>query len=177
MRKSHIWLIVVSAVTLALGIGITLAYLVSSSNTVKNVFTVGEVNITLTETTGSEYKIVPGASVTKNPTVTVSDGSEACWLFVNIEKSGSFDTFCTYEIGDGWTILAGHNGIYYRKLERALGDMSFEVLKNNRILINDTITEELLNTINVNPTLTFTAYAAQSDGLETAHDAWQILNQ
>lgn len=176
MKKSNILLMILSAILLIFGIGVTVALLSSSSNMVKNTFTVGHVDITLTETTGEEYKIIPGATVSKDPTITVTKDSEACWLFVNIEKEGAFDTFCTYEIGDGWTALAGHSGVYYRKVEHTTKNIAFPVLKNNRILIHGTVTEELLNTITENPKLKFTAYAAQSDGFETAHDAWQILN-
>ena len=177
MRKIHIWLIIASLFLLMLGTGATVSYLVSSSNAVKNTFTIGFVDITLTETTGETYKIIPGAAVAKDPTVKVDQDSEACWLFVRIEKTGNFDTFCTYAPAEGWTALAGHDGVYYRQVERYAQNAVFPVLKDNRILIRDTVTEELLSTVTKNPTLKFTAYAAQSDGLETAHDAWQILNQ
>lgn len=176
MRKSHISLIIAAALVMLLGVGVTVAYLVTSSNVVKNTFTVGFVDITLTETTGKEYKIIPGATVAKDPTITVVENSEECWLFVSVEKTDPFDTFCNYEMSDGWTALAGHSGIYYRKVGRALQNMSFQVLKDNCVLIYDTVTEELLNTVTNNPILKFTAYAAQSDGFETAHEAWQILN-
>lgn len=176
MRKIHIWLIVISFFLLILGVGTTVSYLVSSSKTVKNTFTIGFVDITLTETTGETYKIIPGAVVDKDPTVTVKKNSEECWLFVKIEKAGTFDTFCTYEVAEGWTALAGHDGVYYRKVEDQNQNTAFPILKDDRILVKDTVTEELLSTITKNPTLKFTAYAAQSSGLETAHDAWQILN-
>lgn len=176
MRKSHIWLIVASVLLLTLSVGVTIAYLVSSSNTVKNTFTYGAVSITLAETTGGEYKTTPGVAVAKDPAVTVIAGSEACWLFVRVEKTGTFDAFCTYEIGDGWTALAGHNGVYYRLVARSSENAVFQVLKNDCILIKDTLTEEQLNAVTENPTLQITAYAAQSDGLDTAHNAWQILN-
>jgi hypothetical protein len=159
-----------------LSVEVTVAYLVSSSNTVENTFTVGAVSITLKETTGTEYKMIPGATVAKDPAVTVLANSEACWLFVKLEKTGAFDTFCTYAIGDGWTELAGHHGVYYRQVEHSSENQVFPVLKNDSILIRDTLTEELLNTVTENPTLKLTAYAVQSDGMETAHIAWQILN-
>lgn len=177
MRKSRIWLIVVSAVLLAISAGVTVALLTSSSYTVKNTFTAGEVSITLKETTGSEYKMTPGATVKKDPVVTVKAGSEDCWLFVKIEKSSNFDTYCSFAVSDGWTSLAGHGDVYYRKVEKSETDVAFQILKDDSFSVRDTVTEELLNAVTVNPTLSFTAYAAQSDVLETAHDAWRILEQ
>lgn len=177
MRKSHIWLIVASALLLAVGVGVTVALLVSSSNPVVNTFTVGGVDITLTETTGTEYKMTPGVTVAKDPTVTVLANSEKCWLFVKAEKANDFDTFCTYEIQDGWTALEGQEGVYYQMVGKSSANQVFPVLKNNSVLIKNTITEEQLNAVTVNPTLTVTAYAAQSDGLTSVADAWRALNQ
>lgn len=176
MKKTYILLTIAAILLVILGAEVTVAYLVSSSNKVENTFTVGSVGITLTETTGTQYKLIPGATVAKDPTVTVIGGSESCWLFVQVEKIGDFDGFCSFEMDDGWAALAGHSGIYYRQVERSDQDTAFPVLKNNRILIHDSLTEELLNALAEYPTLKLTAYAAQSEGLETAHDAWHILN-
>lgn len=177
MRKSLIWLIAASALLFAVGVGVTVALLVSSSNTVNNTFTVGAVSITLTETTGREYKMTPGVTVKKDPTVTVQSGSEGCWLFVKVEKANDFDSYCTYEMQDGWTALAGHDGVFYRAVEKSPANQAFPVLKNNSILIRDTLTEEQLNTVTEKPALKFTAYAVQSDGFASAYDGWQALNQ
>lgn len=66
----------------------TLAYLTDRA-TVKNTFTVGDVDITLDETDvdgdgrtddGNEYHLVPGESYTKDPTVTVKAGSEESYV-------------------------------------------------------------------------------------------------
>lgn len=81
--------IAVFALSLALvcAIGATLAFLVATSDTVTNTFTYGDINITLWEndyipasnaldtgkkvTSESDYKMVPGNTMPKNPTVTV----------------------------------------------------------------------------------------------------------
>ena len=175
MRKSLFWLIMLSAFLLTVGVGATVAYLVSSSNAVENTFTVGHVVVRLTETTGEEYKLLPGATVSKDPRVTVVAGSETCFLFVKVEKSAAFDTFCTYAIADGWTALAGHGGVYYRTVESPAENAVFPVLKNDCITVHDTVAEELLGSMAENPTLTFTAYAVQNDGFDTAHNAWQVF--
>lgn len=176
MRKSHIWLIIASVLLVAVSVGVTVALLVASSNPVVNTFTIGGVDITLTETT-TEYKLTPGATVAKDPTVTVLANSEKSWLFVKVEKEQGFDAYCTYELQDGWTALEGHGGIYYQLVEKSSENQAFPVLKNNCVLVKDTLTEEQLNAITANPTLTVTAYAIQDDGLGTATAAWQALNQ
>jgi len=177
MRKSRLWLIVISAVSLLLGIGVTVAYLVTSSNTVHNTFTVGSVSIILSETTGEKYTLTPGAAIKKDPNVTVVAGSEECWLFVKVEKSSGFNTYCTYEMADGWHILAGHTDVYYRTVKSHSESTNFKILKDDSILVRDSLTEELLNSVTENPTLKFTAYAAQTSGLDTVHDAWELFNQ
>ena len=176
MRKSHIWLIIMAVLLAVVGVGVTVALLVASSKPVVNTFTIGGVKITLTETT-TEYKLTPGATVAKDPTVTVLANSEKSWLFVKVEKEQDFDAYCTYELQDGWTALEGHSGIYYQLVEKSSENQAFPVLKNNCVLVKDTLTEEQLNAITANPTLTVTAYAIQDDGLGTATAAWQALNQ
>jgi hypothetical protein len=176
MRKSHIWLIIATVLVVVVSVGVTVALLVASSKPVINTFTIGGVSITLTETT-TEYKMAPGVTVAKDPTVTVLANSERSWLFVKVEKTNDFDTFCTYEIQDGWTALEGQAGVYYKLVETSTSDQRFPVLKNNCVHIKDTLTEEQLNAVTVNPTLVVTAYAIQDDGLETAAAAWRALNQ
>ena len=51
-------------------LGGTLAWLTAKTDTVTNTFTVGDINIDLTETT-TDYKLVPGNTIAKDPTVTV----------------------------------------------------------------------------------------------------------
>ena len=176
MRKSLVGLIVALSLLLAVSVGCTVALLVASSKPVVNTFTAGGVDITLTETT-SGYKMTPGVTVLKDPTVTVLGNSEKCWLFVKIEKESNFDTFCTYEIQEGWTALEGQIDIYCQLVEKSSENQVFPVLKNNCVLVKDTLTEEQLDAITENPTLTVTAYAIQDDGLGTAVAAWQALNQ
>lgn len=176
MKKRLIWLIVAAAVLLTVTVGVTWAMLIASSNSVVNTFTVGDVGIALTETTGSDYKLTPGVSLKKDPTVTVKAGSEACWVFVKIMPSDNFDSLCVYSTADGWTALEGESGVYYRRVEKSSGNTRLAVLKDNTVTVRDTVTEEQLNAITVKPKLTVYAYAIQVDGLSNAKIAWQTLN-
>lgn len=171
--------IIVSAIAIVLvlccAIGGTLAWLTDATDPITNTFTVGNVGIGLTETTGDEYKMIPGETLAKNPTVTVEAGSEDCWLFVKVDKSENFGSFMTCEIAEGWTSLEGVDGVYYR--EAKAGD-SFPVLLNNQVAVKDTVTQDMMDAITEGtadePTLTFTAYAVQKANVNTVDEAWDI---
>lgn len=170
------------AVTLLIGcaIGGTVAWLTANTAPVVNTFTYGDINITLAETTGTNYKIIPGVNITKDPKVTVKANSEACWLFVKVEETGTFvANKVTYSIDDGWTKLTGVTGVdnvYYREVGAVTGDTDFVVLKDNKVTVSNTLTKEDIKSITTNPTLTFTAYAVQKDAVQTAAAAWAIAN-
>ena len=177
MRKSQTWLIIAIALLLMLAVGTTIAYLVASSNIVQNTFTVGAVNISLTETTGKTYALLPGATLEKDPVVTVHSGSENCWLFVKVEEDHDLDAYCTYSIEAAWTPLEGYDGVFYQTVEKSIEDQTFPVLKDNSVQIRDTLHEEQLNAIEDYPTIKFTAYAIQGEGVATVEDAWLALEQ
>lgn len=169
----------VLALVLVLGcaLGGTVAWLVAKSDPVVNTFTYGDININLEETTGSSYKIIPGVDIAKDPKVTVEANSEACWLFVKVEETGTFvDGKVTYSIADGWTALTGQPGVYYREVGAVTADTDFYVLKDNVVKVSDTLTKEDIKGITTQPTLTFTAYAVQKDGIADAATAWSKIS-
>lgn len=175
MKKHGIWILLLAALALSIGCGTTLAAYLSSSAGVHNTFTAGNVSIKLEETTGAEYIIAPGITLPKDPTLTVLSGSESCWLFVKVEKMPNFDAYCTFELEDGWITLPENDGVYYRQVGKAQQDQPFQILKNNCVLVNASVTEEMLAAITKNPALVFTGYAAQSLALATPQEAWQVL--
>lgn len=166
------------AVTLLIGcaIGGTVAWLTDKTTAVTNTFTYGDINIELTETTGEDYKIIPGKDINKDPKVTVKANSEACWLFVKVQEAGTFvDGKVTYSIADGWTALTGQTDVYYREVSAATTDTEYYVLEGNKVTVSDTLTKEDIQNI-TNPTLTFTAYAVQKDGIDTVEAAWEKVS-
>ena len=162
-------------------VGGTFAWLTAKTDAVVNTFTYGDINIGLAETTGHDYKIVPGVDIGKDPKVTVEAGSEACWLFVKVEEK-DWPTFketdnrtakIAYEIASGWTALEGESGVYYREVGAVTADTPFEVIKDNVITVSENLTKTEVNTVvAVHPKLTFTAYAVQKDGVASAAAAW-----
>lgn len=162
-------------------VGGTFAWLTAKTDAVVNTFTYGDINIGLAETTGNDYKIVPGVDIRKDPKVTVKADSEACWLFVKVEEK-DWPTFkeadgktakIDYKIASDWTELEGVSGVYYREVGAVTADTSFEVIKGNVITVSENLTKAEVNAVvALNPKLTFTAYAVQKDGVASAADAW-----
>lgn len=154
--------------------GGTVAWLVAKTDPVVNTFTYGNIDITLTETTGKDYKIIPGTDITKNPKVTVKGGSEACWLFVKVDKVGTFvEGKVTYAVANDWTALPGVDGVYYREVAAVTADTDFNVLEGNKITVSEDLTKAEVDAITADEiSLTFTAYAVQKENITTAADAW-----
>ena len=157
-------MLIAMAVVLLLGCvtGGTLAWLTDKTDEVTNTFTVGDINITLDETT-SDYKMIPGYTIAKDPKVTVKANSEKCYLFVKLTKSNNFDSFMTFETATGWNAVSGQTGVYYRIVEASGSDQDFDVLENNQVSVLETVTKPDMNALSSNnyPTLTVQAAAVQ----------------
>lgn len=171
------------ALVLVLGcaVGGTVAWLVAKTDPVVNTFTYGDINITLTETkpANRQAKIIPGVDIEKDPKVTVKAGSEACWLFVKVEEEGTFVADkVTYSVADGWTQGDDTDipaNVYYREVGAVTADTDFYVLNGNKVTVSNSLTKEDIANI-TQPKLTFTAYAVQKDGMDTAAAAWAAAN-
>ena len=143
--RSFRGLMLVLALALIVGVagGATFAWLTAKTDPVVNTFTYGDINIDLAESTGSDYKIIPGVDIGKDPKVTVKAGSEACWLFVKVEeekwpeltyvnKDGKAVRKVNYDIADGWTKGDETNNIpanvYYRVVDASKANQEFPVI-------------------------------------------------
>ena len=193
MKKKITLTVICAVLSCVCLIGTTFAWLTDKTATVTNTFTVGNIKIELTETTGATYKMVPGAEISKDPKVTVVGGSEACWLFVKIvETNNTFNTnqkFVSYTPGAGWNLHSTSTdagvttSIYYIKVDANNTDgtvdaVSYPVLLNNKVLVNSAATAGDLNTANTKqPTLSFTAYAIQQSGFDTVGEAWTEVSK
>ena len=186
--------IMLLAVALLIGcaIGGTVAWLTAKTDPVVNTFTYGDINIKLTETTGSSYRIIPGVDIAKDPKVTVNPNSEACYLFVKITEE-NWPTFTetdgttkkvSYGIPTDWKPLAGETGVYYREVDATTANagVSYYILKgdttypNGVVTVSENLTKNEVNGITTQSKLTFTAYAVQKDNVASASDAWAKVN-
>ena len=177
MKKKTLALVLALTLLVAGVVGSTLAWLTDQTAEVKNTFTVGDINIGLTETT-TDYKMVPGNTIAKDPTVTVKANSEACWLFVKVTESTDLKDFITYAIAEGWTALPGVDGVYYREVPASAADQTFSVLAGDAVTVKSDVTRTMLETAKADaPTLTFQAYAIQRDHFATADAAWAEVSK
>ena len=192
MKKKITITIICAVLSCVCLIGTTFAWLTDKTGTVTNTFTVGNVDIDLTETTGTTYKMVPGAEISKDPTVSVATGSEACWLFVKIVETnntfGGDKKFVSYTKGSAWTLHSTSTvdgvttSIYYIKVDAnpstgTVDAVNYPVLDGNKVTVNSAATATDLAAAETNkPTLAFTAYAIQQSGFNNVADAWNEVS-
>lgn len=163
-------------------VGGTAAWLAAKSDPIASTFTFGDINITLKDEDPQEgqIKIIPGVDIKKDLRVTVQADSVDCWLFVKVEKAGTFvENKVTYSIADGWTKGDGSpipEDVYYREVREVTAERAFSVLKGDKITVSNELTKQDIQNIANNPTLTFTAYAVQMEGINTAADAWAKIS-
>ena len=173
MKKKLIALTAAFLLVIGAAVAGTVAWLTDKTVTVKNTFTVGNIAIELAETT-SNYKMVPGQTIAKDPKVSVKAGSEACWLFIKVEEGNKVADFIDYTIDPSWTKL--EDGVYYREAAAADTVQKFSVLTNDQVTVKNTVTKADMDAIEKQtvaaPTLSFTAYAVQKAGITTVADAW-----
>lgn len=180
MKKKSLALLLAIAIVVVGVVAGTVAWLTDQTPSVTNTFTTSDINIELKETKNN-FQMIPGWNIEKDPKVTVKAGSEACYLFVKLEKSENFNQYMTYDMAKGWTELQGYAGVYYREVAAATADTAFEVLKDNQVTVKGTVTKEQMNALTADtyPTLTVTAYASQrfknNTQTFTAAEAWDHI--
>ena len=165
----------------------TLAYLTSTTQVVKNTFTVGNVTITLDEADVDEYgkeidgasrvlentyKLIPGHKYVKDPTIHVAKGSEECYLFVKVVNGISGieadTTIAAQMTANGWKALDAVNNVYYldRKIDASAAAEDVPVFAEFTVKGDAAVSSYNGNTITVQ------AYAIQADGFASAAAAW-----
>lgn len=184
MKTARKVLLVVLCAALLVGASVagTLAYLSKTTEKITNTFTIGNIDLTLTETKpdGKSAKLIPGTTIDKDPKVTVTANSEKCYVFVKIEETTpsnlaegkKFSDYITYEIADDWTALTGNDGVYYRVVDASTTNQEFAVLKDDQVSIPDSVEKESGDDLTGNFTLSFTAYAIQYENIDDAAAAW-----
>ena len=191
MKKKTIALIVCLTLIIGCAVGGTIAWLTDKTEAVTNTFTAGDVDIDLTETWNTDSdnngvkdcwtaKMIPGASYTKDPVVSVTANSEDCWLFVKFEEKNDAKTYLVYTstltTDNGWTQGDGTSipaDVWYRKVLASDDTRSWHLLANDTVQINgEAVTKANMSTAD-DAQLVYTAYACQSASFEdNAAGAW-----
>lgn len=199
MKKFKALLVVACALLLvAASVFGTMAYL-TSKDTVTNTFTIGKVEITLDEAKvdlngtavtpdervkNNSYKLMPGHSYTKDPTVHVDAASEDSWIFVKVEngiatfeaatssEEGGYKKIANQIVAKGWTALDGVAGVYYKSYDKSTTGANLVVFENFKMADNANEVNGWGNISADTTKVTVTAYAVQKDGFENANAAW-----
>lgn len=186
--KRIILTVCMMAMIAAVSIGGTLAWLTDYTPEVKNVFTPTNIDIELNESKNLNLVMIPGGTITKDPTITINKDSESLWLFVKMEKANDFDSFMEYEMADNWELVGGTTNVYCQQLNAPFADpTSIQVIADNTVTVKSSVTKEMMDKLyddtskdkDLHPSLTVTAYAIQQANLgenATAKDAWDLLN-
>ena len=175
----------------------TMAYLTDKTDAITNTFTAGKVEITLDEAkvnaygqpvdaegnvvelsvaprvAANEYKLIPGKTYTKDPTITVSADSEDCYLFVKVENGiesieASGNTIASQLGVNGWTLVEGTTNIYWHDVVAA----NTKVKVFEKFVVNSDSDSDDIKPLD-GKTVVVTAYAVQtSDNFANAKAAW-----
>ena len=189
----------------------TIAYL-TANDKVTNTFTVGQVAINLDEAKVTEdgkavtpadrvkknsYKLLPGHTYTKDPTVTVLKGSESSYIkmTVTFTMAKELDAIFAPNGADLTSIFKDYSGkkwiykgntkdatdntrtyeFWYKEAVGApTADVKLDALFDS-ITVPSTINNDQLKTI-AGMTITVNAYAIQADGFTTAEEAWDAFS-
>ncbi len=176
-------LLVMSALLLVVStVFATMAYLTSKTEVVRNTFTVGKVAITLDETDvdiygvkdgedrvkKNDYKLIPGHTYVKDPTIHVDANSEDCWLFVKLvnplEGIIASKTLTEQMQENGWEIVDAANNVWAKTGKAQAND-------NIIVFSGFTIKGDAVLAASYGD-ITVQAYAVQADGFASAALAW-----
>ena len=179
------------ALAVCLSIGGTYAYLTAETEEVTNTFTVGKVAITLDEAdtdeygeeklisdspaprvTANDYKLIPGHSYLKDPTVHLAAGSEACYVYVDVYNglANAISDIKEQMRNKGWTNL--DDGIWYQAVDADTAAEGTDLVVFDNFTVAGDKVEDDLKAFD-GKTITITAYAVQKDGFSDAASAWE----
>lgn len=190
----------------------TMAYLTSQDQVV-NTFTVGSVKISLDEADvkpdgsyesnhdarvkANDYKLIPGHTYIKDPTVTVKKGSESSYVRMLVTLSNASelkevfgDSFLPEEYVKGWDSTAWvstgvaasdatNNTVTYEfrykdTVAAPDADVVLDDLFESFTVPGDVSNDELAKLEDM--TITVVAHAIQADGFDTAEAAWTAFS-
>lgn len=161
-------------------------WLTAQTDVVNNTFTVGKIEATLDEAkvdeygvlvdgadrvTENEYKLVPGHTYVKDPTVHIGAKSEDAYLFVKVTNDlvniEGENTIAAQMAAKGWTAVDGYEGLYiYGSIDDGTvvkAGENYVVFEKLTIASNAVLTEALEDAV-----IDVQACAVQVDGLDEA---------
>lgn len=185
--KKKLMTVLALVLVIALSVAGTYAYL-TDSKSVKNTFTVGNVAITMDEAAvdeygvaiantarrdANEYKLVPGHTYVKDPTIHVTQGSEQCYIFAKIDNGLGNDSTLDINL-ENWTVVEPGVYMYKEAIDARAAAKDVVVFEHFTFTGADPADYETTDTNDVN--ITVTGYAVQADGMDgkTPAELWAI---
>lgn len=191
--KKILVLALAALLLVAVSIGGTIAYLTAQSAEVANTFTPTGIAISLTETKGNSFKLIPGETYDKDPVVAVADTTNVdIWLYVKIvdESAASYLSVydCTlYDVdsegnktaANDWTQGDGTkipSNVYYREVKDTDPVQSWKLIEGDTITVSTELGGDNLAMPTTNAKLTYKAFAVQSANV-TAEKGWELVGE
>lgn len=198
MKKTKVVMALACAVLLVgASVMSTLAYLTDQTNQLKNTFTIGEnVAITLDETKtdkygvaetngegettkisedgkGNEYKLMPGHSYLKDPTVHVT--GEDCYVFVEVADGiagiEADTTIAAQMTANGWVAVTGYENLFVYAKDAGEAGKTVAHKNDNLLVFSDFTVEDNIENGGfanyANAEITIKAYAVQTVDFES----------
>ena len=208
--KKKIALLMAAIMLFGVTVGATIAWLTDETEEVVNTFTVGDVIIDIDEVDydkddnsednvsfssqirdkANEYHLIPGKTYVKDPVVHVKAGSEACFLFVEVENNlgaaeaeGGYGYFpIIHQMDDNnwvplkgniWYLSDGKGNILSVDASKSVDDLHYPVFEKFKVLEtavrgvssnSDSDSSVYLGDY-AGEIITIKAYAIQSEGL------------
>lgn len=188
--------IVATVLVCACVVGGTVAWLMDTSDTVTNTFTVGDIKISLAETVSNEFSMVPGDVLKKDPIITIDANSEDCWIYIEIIETYNVfvdEKYVNYSLTDVWnataistktventvTTVYATNAVYAKKASSQTVQVfeGIDTYTTGAVTVNSGITKDDIASLTTNkPTIALKAYAIQKGAGTTAAEAWAAAN-
>lgn len=173
-KHSKVLIIALCSIALVVGsVAVTMAYLVDTTVTKNDTFTVGNIDIELNAAGDISHKMMPGATIDPNREVTVIGGSEDCYLFIELSRENNFDTYLTFTMAAGWTKL--NDNVYYRMVDTSANDQTFDVFTNFTAKPECTKAQYDAIAAESEPNIKLTAYAVQFANIADVNAAWNVV--
>lgn len=190
MNKKTLLLLLSVILVGSLSVAGTVAYF-TDADAGTNVFTVGQVGLTLDESdvneegkvdserrvTENKYRLVPGYVYVKDPVVHIDDDSSDAWIFVRVVNEIAAieggTTVARQMAQNGWTQISDEGVYAYERIVSAGEDI---VVFESFTIKGDGVDAEKLKEYD-GKTITVTGYAVQADGFDTAAKAWDAYTE
>lgn len=147
----------------------------------KNYTTTEEGNTIAKRVAANNYKLMPGHTYTKDPTIHVAGGSENSWIFIKVENGiSAFEAegnnkIATQIASNHWTALTGADGVYYCDYTSQSDAKDIAIF--DTIVIADNAETKTEWNASGDKIVAITAYAIQKDGFEDVATAWNTVSK